>query len=113
MFVHENFFDLFLLFEFTLRLLDSGKRFFPILGTFLFTTRHLNDSFESLNAVSHSTMQLCLHRVEVIVEVLTEANKEGKRLLQVFVAKMDIGSQLCSEVKLGRGDLLKEMMPLV
>ena len=43
------------------------------------------DSLEGFNSFSHACMQRRLDRMEMIVEVLAEANKESEWLVQAFL----------------------------
>jgi hypothetical protein len=58
----------------------SAERLAPRLGAFRVASCELDNSLDLLDLLTHACMQLDLHRVEVEVNILPEANQERQGL---------------------------------
>jgi hypothetical protein len=79
--VYENLINLLLFLELAVFLSLSTKRLFPRLGSLRVAPCQFDDSLDLLNFFPHAGVQLHFHCVQVIVDVLSEADKERQRLL--------------------------------
>ena len=61
----------------------ATKVLFPFLGPILllYSLRHFNDVFKSIDALAHLTVELLLDRVHVEVHILTETSRKRQGLL--------------------------------
>ena len=118
--MNKNLFNLFLLFKFTICLwCVSTVGFFPIFGTFFNTSSHRDHTFKCFNTFAHSWVQKCLHRMQMVLHVLSEACKHTKRLLQWFTFQMQINVHFYKNGKttilikhfITKIDLLKLIIP--
>lgn len=85
--MHEHLVDLLLLLEFPVFLGLAAERLAPSLSALGVASGELDDSLDLLYLLAHACMQLYLHRVQVEVNVLTEANQEGQRLLNASLLR--------------------------
>jgi hypothetical protein len=65
----------------------AAERLAPSLSALGVASGELDDSLDLLYLLTHACMQLYLHRVQVEVNVLTEANQEGQRLFNASLLR--------------------------
>lgn len=90
----EHFFFFFLFFQLSVLVTNASMSLLPVFGSFGISFGQLNNTLEGVNSGSHSGVQLCLDGVQVIVDVLSEADQESQWLLDTS-AEMLVLRQLC------------------
>lgn len=85
--MHKHLVDLLLLLEFPVFLGLATERLAPSLSALGVASGELDDSLDLLYLLTHACMQLYLHRVQVEVNELTEANQEGQWLINASLLR--------------------------
>lgn len=95
----------------------SMSLFVNLLALILISLGFLHDSLEGINSLSHSHVESCFYKVEVVVQELSETNEKCDRLVEIRFGVIFKQSELDDSISefflLQRGELLSESRGIV
>lgn len=86
--MHEHLFDLLLLLLLALALGDADVSFLPVLGALLVALGHRDHTLEGVDTLPHAGVQLRLHCMEMVVDVLSKAHQHAQGLVHVLALQV-------------------------